>query len=138
VKGLVLAALGVIALAVPAGTAFARSSAGPTVLADCLGKPQVKPADVILACGDGNSELSSMKWTGWGSAFTAGTGIVTINDCKPDCVDGTDHDYPVVVVLTGRQTCKPSGKIAYVKLTLAFLDTKSHTSGSQTFPCVLR
>jgi hypothetical protein len=128
-----------IAAAALAGPAAAKHDAGaPTVFPDCLGKPLVKPADLVIACGDGNESLSNLTWVGWGSPFTAGRGVVTINDCTPSCAAGHDHDYPVVVILTGRQTCRPSGKIAYARLSLAFLDNKAHQSASVTFPCRAR
>lgn len=122
-------------LAATPAASGAAGGAGPTVLADCLGRPQVKPTDIVLACGDGNASVGGIAWTGWGSTFTAGRGVAVINDCTPTCVAGHDHSYPVVVLLTGRETCRPSGKIAYAKLTFAFLDDKPHTAGSQTFPC---
>ena len=123
-----------LALAASAG-AFARPAANPTVLPDCLGKPQTAPTEITLACGDGNESLFGIRWTGWGATFAAGLAKISIDDCKPNCAAGTEHDYPVVVVVSGRQTCKPSGKLAYVKVTIAFVDAKPHTAASQTFPC---
>jgi hypothetical protein len=127
---LVLALLAAAALAGPASAA-----GNPTVLADCLGKPQVKPDTIVLACGDGNQSVSGIKWAGWGSTFAAGRGTISINDCTPNCAAGHDHFYPVVVLVTGRESCMPSGKVAYAKVTIAFLDSKPHTTVSQTFPC---
>jgi hypothetical protein len=130
-----LALLATAAALLGSSSAVAHVAANPTVLADCLGKPVVKPDEIVLACGDGNESVGDLTWTGWGSRFTAGRGIVQINDCSPSCVAGHDHSYPVVVLLTGRETCRPSGKIAYRTLTIAFLDHKPHTTGTQTFPC---
>jgi hypothetical protein len=129
---LIALAIGVLAFT---GSAAARPSAGPTTLPDCLGRPQVRPAEVILACGDGNASVSGLRWKGWGSSFAAATGVASINDCSPTCVAGHDHSYPVVLIVSGRETCSPGGQIAYRKVTLAFLDSKPHVSGSQTFPC---
>ena len=123
-----------LALALP-GAASAARTAGPSVLADCLGKPQVKPAEIVLACGDGNASVGGITWTGWGAPFAAGQGTAVIDDCRPSCVAGHDHSYPVVVLLTRRELCSPGRQIAYRTLTIAFLDRKPHTSGSQTFPC---
>jgi hypothetical protein len=117
----------------------AATGGSPTVFPDCQGKPHVKPADLVIACGDGNASVSGITWVGWGSSFTAGRGTAAINDCKPNCAAGHDHDYPVVVILTGRQTCRPSGKIAYARLSLAFLDSGAHQAGgSLAFPCRAR
>jgi hypothetical protein len=132
VKSLLVAALGAVSLAVPA----AANTGNPTVFADCLGKPQVKPADLVIACGDGNEAVEGITWIGWGSMFTAGRGIATINDCTPNCAAGHAHSYPVVVILTGRETCKPGGQIAYARLTLAFTASgPRQTAGSLAFPC---
>jgi hypothetical protein len=122
-----------LAAAVMAGATFA--AVRPTVLPDCLGHPQMKPDTIVLACGDGNESISGLKWTGWGSTFAAGRGTISINDCTPNCAAGHDHFYPVMVLVTGHETCKPSGKIAYAKVTIAFLDSKPHTTLTQTFPC---
>jgi hypothetical protein len=127
-----LAAIGLLAFS---AAAAARPAASPTALADCLGKPQVRPAEIVLACGDGNESVSGVHWTGWGSSFAAGTGVISINDCSPTCVAGRDHSYPVVLLVSGRETCTPGGRIAYRKVTIAFLDSKPHTSVSQTFAC---
>lgn len=129
-----LAAVAVCALAAATGSVAGRSP-GPTVVADCLGKPQVEPTQIVLACGDGNESVGGITWTGWGSRFAAGLGTAVINDCTPSCVAGRDHSYPVVVVLSGHQTCRPGGQIAYERLTMAFLDSKPHTTASETFPC---
>ena len=123
------------AFAATASGALAGTAPNPTVLADCLGKPQVKPTEIVLACADGNASVDGIRWTGWGSSFTAGRGTAGINDCSPSCVAGHVHYFPVVVLLTGRETCRPGGQIAYKTLTMAFLDGKPHTSDTQTFPC---
>jgi hypothetical protein len=129
------AAVAAFALGIPVTVALPARAPSPTVLADCLGKPQVKPTEIVLACGDGNESVGGITWTGWGSPFTAGRGTAVINDCTPSCVAGRDHSYPVVVLLTGRQTCRPGGQVGYETLTIAFLDRRPHSSGSQTFPC---
>ncbi|HUY71202.1 MAG TPA: hypothetical protein VMV08_03100 [Gaiellaceae bacterium] len=95
----------------------------------------MKPTDIVLACGDGNESIGGITWTGRGSPFAAGRGTAVINDCTPSCVAGHDHAYPVVVLLTGRQACRPGGQVGYQTLTIAFLDRKPHISSSQTFPC---
>ena len=92
----------------------------------------------MIACGDGTQSIDGIKWVGWGSAFTAGRGILTLDDCNPNCAAGHDHSYPVVVLLSGRQTCRPGGQTAYARLTIAFLDSKPHTAGSQVFRCRAR
>jgi hypothetical protein len=131
-------AVAVVAALVATSTAGALPPpppANPKVLADCLGKPQIRPTEIVLACGDGNESIDGLTWVGWGSRFAAGRGTISINDCSPSCVAGHDHSYPVVVLTTGHERCTPSGKLAYRSVTIAFLDGKPHTTVSQTFPC---
>ncbi|MFF8974193.1 hypothetical protein [Streptomyces sp. NPDC014995] len=76
----------------------ARQTAVP-VLVDCLWHPQTRPADFILACGDGNSRLLSLKWDHWRADSARAKGVNVVNDCKPYCAAGTFHSYAVVVRL---------------------------------------
>ncbi|MEV0904260.1 hypothetical protein [Streptomyces hokutonensis] len=76
------------------------------VLVDCLWHPEVRPADFVLACGDGNSRLASLRWTNWDANSATATGVNWVNDCKPYCAAGKFHSYPVVVRLDNAQTWK--------------------------------
>ncbi|MGX1274096.1 hypothetical protein [Streptomyces phaeoluteigriseus] len=89
----------------PADRPTARPSA-PPVLVDCLWHPKVRPADFILACGDGNSRVISLKWDHWNARSAKATGVNVVNDCKPYCAAGTFHAYPVVVRLDKAQPWK--------------------------------
>jgi hypothetical protein len=100
--------------------ASAARNASPTALPDCVGKPQVKPASVILTCADAGLIVGKLKWTGWGSPFAAATGTETVNDCKPYCAAGHFHSYPVVIAASGSQRC-PGGVTAYKTVLLAFV-----------------
>lgn len=78
------AALAPVAL----GAAVKPASSVP-VIVTCTGKHVVRPASYVQACGDGNSWLGHMKWQRWQSATAYGSGIQTVNDCVPDCAQGT-------------------------------------------------
>ena len=69
------------------------------VLVDCLWHPQEQPADFMLACGDGNSSLSSLHWSRWDRNSAVGKGLNVVNDCMPYCAVGKFHSYPVTVRL---------------------------------------
>lgn len=117
-KLILLIAFAVVAAPVAyPGAAVANST---MALANCLGKPAVRPTSVILTCADGNFSVEKIQWTGWGEAFAAGTGTGKLNDCEPTCVAGHFHSYPMVVIASGRQTC-PNGQKAYAKITYAFI-----------------
>ncbi|KND28943.1 hypothetical protein [Streptomyces acidiscabies] len=88
-----------------------------TVLLDCAGHPQTRPADYILACGDGNSRLTSLHWSRWTSAEAEAEGLNAVNDCVPYCAAGKFHSYPVRVRLDAPST----GKVRhYTRVTLTF------------------
>jgi hypothetical protein len=89
-------------------------------LPDCLGKPKVRPAQIIFACGDGNFSVQHLKWTGWGESFAAALGDAQLNDCTPNCASGHFHTYRMMLVVTGRQTC-PDGGAAYQAVTYAWI-----------------
>ena len=90
------------------------------VLPNCLGKPQVRPTQVVLACADANFYVKGIRWTGWGTAVTAGVGTAHVNDCTPNCVAGHFHTYSAVLVASGRRPCT-GGTTAYGKVEVAFV-----------------
>jgi hypothetical protein len=99
----------------------AAFAGGPTQsLPDCVGKPTVKPTEVVLACADANFGVRKLRWTGWGASFAAATGVAYANDCKPYCAAGHMHAYQAVLVASGRQTC-PGAKPSYSRVTIAFV-----------------
>jgi hypothetical protein len=107
-------------------------------LPDCLGRPSVEPSDVVLSCADGGFSIQKIQWTGWGESFAAGMGTGSLNDCTPNCAEGHFHNYPMLLVVAGRQRC-PNGQSAYAKITYAFVgqppfreDAKEAT---RTLPC---
>ncbi|GKQ33996.1 hypothetical protein [Streptomyces sp. A012304] len=100
---LLCAALGLTAAvgtasAAPTEPRSARQASGP-VLVDCLWRSQVRPDAFLLACGDGNSRLVSLKWDHWKAGSAKATGVSVVNDCEPYCAAGTFRSYPVVVRL---------------------------------------
>lgn len=134
----------VAALAVVFCPSVSRGSATTIALPDCVGKPEVKPKDVTIACGDANFRIEKIQWIGWGEAFAAGMGSGTLNDCEPYCAAGHFHNYPMVVIASGRQTC-PNGQPAYAKVTYAFIgrsplpaSAQSVEDASMSFPCHAR
>ncbi|OIJ62760.1 hypothetical protein [Streptomyces mangrovisoli] len=109
---------------VPAAHPAARQS-GPTVLVDCAFHPKVKPAQFILACGDGNSRLGSLHWSHWGRYSASGSGVNVVNDCKPYCAAGKFHSYPVSVRLDSPRPWKAHPReLQYKQLTLTYTHGK--------------
>ncbi|MER8007907.1 hypothetical protein [Streptomyces sp. NPDC094149] len=98
----------------------ARPATGP-VLVDCFWHARVRPADFMLACGDGNSRLASLRWTTWGRNSAKAQGVNWVNDCKPYCAAGRFHAYPVVVRLDHAQPWKKHPRLRhYTRMTLVY------------------
>ncbi|MFH8430858.1 hypothetical protein [Streptomyces sp. NPDC018056] len=118
------AALGTVSAASAAPAA--PTAAGHTwhrqpVFVDCLWKPRTRPEAFILACGDGNSRLSSLRWTRWDGRAAVARGVNVVNDCKPYCAAGTFHSYPVVVRLDRAEPWKKHPRVQhFTQLTLVF------------------
>ncbi|MGI5460730.1 hypothetical protein ACQEWB_47715 [Streptomyces sp. CA-249302] len=107
--------------------AAAQQSALP-VLVDCFWHPEVRPSAFMLACGDGNSRLTSLKWSQWGSASATAQGINVVNDCKPYCAAGTFHSYAVTVRLDHPRSWKKQPQVRhYTRMTLVFSGSRPDT-----------
>ncbi|MFF2996069.1 hypothetical protein ACFVTC_16055 [Streptomyces sp. NPDC057950] len=95
------------------------------VLVDCFWHPQVEPGNFVLACGDGNSRLTSLRWSSWDANSAVATGVNAVNDCKPYCAAGTFREYPVTVRLDRPQAWKKNPQISqYTRLRLSYTDSK--------------
>jgi hypothetical protein len=79
--------------------AAVKPASSVPVMVTCTGKHVVRPVSYVQACGDGNSWLGHMKWQSWQSATAHGSGIQAVNDCVPDCAQGTFYYFPVQVKL---------------------------------------
>ncbi len=106
-----------------------RAPAARTVVVDCFSHPRVRPGDFLLACGDGNNRLVSLRWTHWGPASAVGTGLDAVNDCVPYCAAGTFHSYPVQVRLDRPATWRNHpGTQRFTRLRLVYSDgVPAHT-----------
>jgi hypothetical protein len=113
---LVTLAACVAGLVAASGAGAARA---PTVVPNCLGKPTVRPAEVVLACADAGLGVRGLRWLGWGAPTAAGIGIAFANDCTPNCAAGRFHTYRAVLVLSGSQRC--AGAVAYRTATVAIV-----------------
>ncbi|MEV4339528.1 hypothetical protein [Streptomyces sp. NPDC049590] len=91
------------------------------VLIDCLWQRTVRPIDFILACGDGNSRLTGLRWSEWSPGEATAVGVNVVNDCEPSCVAGTFRSYPVTVRLGRAEPWKEHpGVERYTRISLAY------------------
>jgi len=104
-------------------------------LPDCSGKPQVRPSQVIFACGDGNFFAHGLRWTNWGASTTSATGTGQFTDCTPNCAQGKAHSARIKVIASGRQSCA-GGRPAYAAITFAWIGpSPGRAPFSMRFPC---
>ena len=43
----------------------------------------------ITVSADGSAYVKNLTWSGWGSATATGTGTLELDDCNPNCAQGT-------------------------------------------------
>ncbi|GAA2461493.1 hypothetical protein GCM10010388_61520 [Streptomyces mauvecolor] len=127
----------VAALVAAVGPAAAKGQLGGsnTVVVDCSGHSQVRPGSYLIACGDGNNGLVSLRWTQWGPASAVAQGLDRVNDCVPYCAVGHFHSYPVTVRLdTARPRPGQQGQSHYTVLHLRYTaDTPPRTPRDTTY-----
>jgi hypothetical protein len=92
----------------------------PLVDWNCLMTGQVRPARIVLACGDGNAVAENLTWLKWNSKAAVGMGKLNQNDCAPDCAQGTFHLYPARFVLS--ETVPAAGRPYFTRVTVTFAD----------------
>ena len=68
--------------------------------------PEFQPESIMLTCGDGGMYISNIKWNSWSSSGATGTATYNVNNCDPDCADGTMVTAPVQVDLSNLVTYK--------------------------------
>jgi hypothetical protein len=105
-----LALVTVVAIAVViASGALAAGSPGPSAVASgqrTYAKfglvAQYKPSTFSFGAYE---QITGMTWSKWGRKLARGTGTYQVNDCVPNCAEGTITPTPASVVLSGRQLC---------------------------------
>jgi len=121
-------ASGILAATVVVSGAVAATAAPTVKITNCV-TASSRPKTLTLACGDGNTVLSGLRWSSFGGASASAKGTLEMNTCTPNCAAGKVVKYPVAVRADDQRTCR-SGVRVYNKLTLQFTGrTPSSTSG---------
>ena len=61
---------------------------------------EVRPKQITNS-GDGSGYVKDLVWSNWGSPQATATGTQEIDDCNPNCAQGTFTGYPATVTLAG-------------------------------------
>lgn len=97
----------------------AQAADSPEVIL-CDGKGAVKPKEIVLACGDGNTFVSKIRWKKWTSNTATGVGTLTWNTCLPDnCAAGIVQKYRAKIELGGLASA-PGEPDVFSTMTLTF------------------
>jgi hypothetical protein len=70
-------------------------------------------ASGCVLSGDSTVSLYRMTWSTWNSATAVGTGTEKLDDCTPNCAEGTLHPVPVTVTLSKPVLVCVAGKGAW-------------------------
>lgn len=114
-----------------AGGTAAAASASPAVpaapaatsyvLVTCAGQDVARPSWFVLTCADDGWGYVHMHWHAWGSTAAYATATTYVNDCYPNCAEGTFYHFPAMVVVW-RPEALPghSGERYYTRLSWVF------------------
>lgn len=61
---------------------------------------KTEPAQIFTSA-DGSGYIKDLTWSSWGTATAQGAGILEIDDCNPNCAQGTYTGYPATITLSG-------------------------------------
>jgi hypothetical protein len=118
--------------------ALAPSGPVPTVLAQCdqsIDNPDVEPALIVLACGDGNASLEHLVWSSWTATSATGRGQFVHNTCDPDCAEGTFVSAAATVRLAYPVQTNAGREFAGLSYSYADPTSRSgHTTDSEVAP----
>jgi serine/threonine-protein kinase len=97
-----------------------------------LSQMKSEPTQIVNS-GDGSGYLKGLTWSSWGQPTAQGTGTLEIDNCNPNCAQGTFTGYPATVTLTNLTPYGTSGYQAYASMTInapsSPSPTESFTSG---------
>lgn len=87
----------------------------PTVT--CNGEMKTEPTSIVNS-GDGSVFVANITWTNWGLAIATGSGTLKVDNCNPNCAQGTLTGYPATITLSD---LKPYGgtKQGYADMTVS-------------------
>lgn len=77
-------------------------SAGQKTYAKFSGKRLYKPSKLFFGA---HEVITSISWSKWGKKQATGAGTYQVNNCIPNCAEGTITPTPSTIYLTGRMRC---------------------------------
>jgi hypothetical protein len=74
------------------------------IYAIVCGYPEHKPDVTTTNCADFGVQVNNISWQSWDGYGASGKGVWSVNQCEPDCADGTRIAVPVEVRLSNLMT----------------------------------
>jgi len=76
----------------------------PAVPGNCTGSyvgtgMKVQPTQIVTSA-DGSGYVKDITWSGWGKATATGVGTLEVDNCTPNCAQGTYTGYPSTVTVS--------------------------------------
>lgn len=62
--------------------------------------PEQKPSEIVLTCADAGMYVDQITWSSWAVDGALGKGTYNVNECDPNCAEGTMVAVPVYVELS--------------------------------------
>ena len=90
-----------------------------TYVTDCM-RARMRPDRIVFACADGNFYADHLEWRLWHVWRAAGRGLFHINDCKPDCANGTFHVRSGRIRLRSRIRCEGIDKYVFDRARIVY------------------
>jgi hypothetical protein len=122
-RGLAPAVVAVAASALLAGCGARGGQTSPAAYVTCtqpadgctvVSQMKSQPTAMNLS-GDGTLYVQGITWRGWGTATATGTGTASLDNCKPNCAQGSYAKHPATLVLSDPRSWH--GKMAYSRQT---------------------
>jgi hypothetical protein len=105
-----LLASALLAAALIASGVMAASGASGVKITNCV-KATGRPRTLTLACGDGNTALSGLRWSSFGGASARARGRLEMNTCAPNCAQGKMVSFPVAVEAVDPRACSAALRV---------------------------
>jgi len=103
----------VVAIVLVAGAQpIAWASPATYVTDDCY-HVRVRPDSIMFACADAGYTVTRLDWSTWRARTAVGRGVFHLNDCDPDCADGTYHRRRGQITMSGRRWCPDIDKYVF-------------------------
>jgi hypothetical protein len=101
------------------------------IFAIVCGYPEHKPDVTTTNCADFGVQVNNISWHSWNGYGARGSGVWSVNQCEPDCANGTRIGTPVEVRLSNLMT---DGKRFFLTSFDAFSEDYEPSQMSWTLP----